>query len=338
MSSRFGLVSRVSKPAAICQAQQESAKRTTKTANFVGHRRRYRKSGYHCRVPAQERDAERYGKRRRLSLLIPGFDQRVWVLLAAMLVFRFGQGLYYPFSTIYFHNTLGIPLSLVGVGLAALAVASVLSGLVSGPLVDLYGRKPLLLLALSGSAASFLAYAFVGGFYGYLAVSAMAGFTGSAMFDAARNAMVADVAPEDTRARAYGLIRVGGNVGWSLGPLAAGLVATSARASATTYKAMFVGAALLVLVVLASLALLVHESLPENGSRQRKVAIGRATTNSTAVIARMGPTSGSSRWGVTSNPSRRNKVICASHAKASEAYTRARCASNRFTPTITPIR
>jgi MFS family permease len=202
--------------------------------------------------------------------LIPGFDQRVWVLLAAMLVFRFGQGLYYPFSTIYFHNTLGIPLALVGVGLAALAVASVLSGLVSGPLVDLYGRKPLLLLALSGSAASFLAYAFVGGFYGYLAVSAMAGFTGSAMFDAARNAMVADVAPEDTRARAYGLIRVGGNVGWSLGPLAAGLVATSARASATTYKAMFVGAALLVLVVLASLALLVHESLPENGSRQRK--------------------------------------------------------------------
>nr|MDQ3841344.1 MFS transporter [Actinomycetota bacterium] len=61
---------------------------------------------------------------------MPEFDRRVWLLLGAMLVFRFGHGLYYPFSTIYFHNVVGIPLSLVGVGLGALAVASVASGLV----------------------------------------------------------------------------------------------------------------------------------------------------------------------------------------------------------------
>ena len=62
-----------------------------------------------------------------------GFDRRVWLLLVAMLAFRFGQGMYFPFSTIHFHNVVGIPLSLVGVGLGALAVASVGSGLVSGP-------------------------------------------------------------------------------------------------------------------------------------------------------------------------------------------------------------
>jgi hypothetical protein len=44
------------------------------------------------------------------------FDRRVWLLLFAMLAFRFGHGLYFPFSSIYFHNVLGIPLSLVGVG------------------------------------------------------------------------------------------------------------------------------------------------------------------------------------------------------------------------------
>lgn len=111
---------------------------------------------------------------------LPRFDGRVWFLLGAMLVFRFGQGLYYPFSTIYFHNTVGIPLSLVEVGLAALAAASVASGLVSGPLTDRYGRKPLMLLALSGSAATFLAYAFVGGIRGYLVVSVVAGLAGVA--------------------------------------------------------------------------------------------------------------------------------------------------------------
>jgi MFS family permease len=83
------------------------------------------------------------------------FDRRVWLLLFAMLVFRFGHGLYFPFSSIYFHNVLGIPLSLVGVGLAVFAGASVLSGLVAGPLTDRYGRKPVMLAALAGSSASF---------------------------------------------------------------------------------------------------------------------------------------------------------------------------------------
>ena len=54
----------------------------------------------------------------------------MWLLLFAMLAFRFGHGLYFPFSSIYFHNVLGIPLSLVGIGLAVFAAASVLSGIV----------------------------------------------------------------------------------------------------------------------------------------------------------------------------------------------------------------
>src|SRR5215207_4947235 len=86
------------------------------------------------------------------------FDRRVWLLLFAMLAFRFGHGLYFPFSSIYFHNVLSIPLSLVGVGLAVFAAASVLSGLVAGPLTDRYGRKPVMLAALAGSAASFVAF------------------------------------------------------------------------------------------------------------------------------------------------------------------------------------
>lgn len=191
------------------------------------------------------------------------FDRRVWLLLGAMLVFRFGQGLYFPFSTIYFHNVVAIPLSFVGLGLGTLAAASVVSGLISGPLTDRYGRKPVMLISLAGSAATFLGFAFVESFWGYLAVSLAAGLVGSSSFDAARNAMVADVTPEHMRARAYGLVRVGGNIGWALGPLAAGLIATSAGSSGTTYRAMFAGTAALTITVLIPLALLVRESLPE---------------------------------------------------------------------------
>jgi MFS family permease len=189
------------------------------------------------------------------------FDRRVWLLLFAMLAFRFGQGLYYPFSTIHFHNVVGISLSLVGTGLGALAAASVVSGLISGPLSDRYGRKPLMLAALAGSAAAFFAFAFVEGFAGYLAVSVAAGLAGNSMFDAARNAMVADVTPLERRSRAYGLVRVGGNVGWGLGPMVAGLVAASAG-SAGIYRTLFLFTSALTALVTLVLALAVEESLP----------------------------------------------------------------------------
>jgi MFS family permease len=190
------------------------------------------------------------------------FDRRVWLLLFAMLAFRFGHGLYFPFSSIYFHNVLGIPLSLVGVGLAVFAAASVLSGLVAGPLTDRYGRKPVMLFALAGSSASFFAFSLVGGFAGYLAVSAAHGFIGWSMFEASRNAMVADVTPPGMRSRAYGLVRVGGNVGWALGPMVAGLVSAAAGSAGWVYPRLFVGTSVLTAVVALALALGIRESRP----------------------------------------------------------------------------
>jgi MFS family permease len=190
------------------------------------------------------------------------FDRRVWLLLFAMLVFRFGHGLYFPFSSIYFHNVLGIPLSLVGVGLAVFAAASVLSGLVAGPLIDRVGRKPVMLAALVGSSASFFAFSQVGGFAGYLAVSAAHGLIGWSMFEASRNAMVADVTPQGMRSRAFGLVRVGGNVGWALGPMVAGLVSAAAGASGGVYPRLFTGTSLLTALVAVALALGIRESRP----------------------------------------------------------------------------
>ena len=194
--------------------------------------------------------------------MLSRFDRRVWLLLFAMLVFRFGHGLYFPFSSIYFHNVLGIPLSLVGIGLAVFAAAGVLSGLVAGPLTDRYGRKPVMLAALAGSAASFFAFSLVGGFAGYLAVSAAHGFVGWSMFEASRNAMVADVTPPGIRSRAYGLVRVGGNVGWALGPMVAGLVSAAAGGSGAVYPRLFVGTSILTALVALVLALAINESRP----------------------------------------------------------------------------
>src|SRR5829696_482656 len=220
--------------------------------------------GWTCAVSHSSRVCFRYYRRviPRARKTLSRFDRRVWLLLFAMLAFRFGHGLYFPFSSIYFHNVLGIPLSLVGIGLAVFAAASVLSGFFAGPLTDRYGRKPLMLTALASSSASFFAFSLVGGFAGYLAVSAAHGFVGWSMFEASRNAMVADVTPPGMRSRAYGLVRVGGNVGWALGPMVAGLVSAAAGGSGAVYPRLFVGTAVLTALVALVLAFAINESRP----------------------------------------------------------------------------
>jgi MFS family permease len=137
-------------------------------------------------------------------------------------------------------------------------------------LTDRYGRKPVMLLALAGSAASFFAFSLVDGFAGYLAVSILAGLAGSAMFDAARNAMVADVTPPGRRSRAYGLVRVGGNVGWALGPMTAGAVSAAAGGDGDVYRALFTGTSALTAAVMVVLAFAVRESLPSPKEAARR--------------------------------------------------------------------
>ena len=225
-----------------------------------------------------------------MNKALGGFDVRVWLLLFAMLVFRFGQGLYYPFSTIYFHNVLGIPLPLVGVGLASLAAASVVSGLVSGPLADRFGRRLPMLLALGGSAVSFFLFSVVDSFAGYLAVSVVAGLLGSAMFDAAKNTMVADVTGPGRRSRAYGLVRVGGNVGWALGPMTAGLVSAAAGGTGATYRTLFTGTAILAALVMVALAIRVKESLPATAAASGRTPVSglREALSDTRLLVLLG--------------------------------------------------
>jgi MFS family permease len=127
-----------------------------------------------------------------------------------------------------------------------------------------------MLLALAGSAASFFAFSLVDGFAGYLTVSILAGLAGSAMFDAARNAMVADVTPPEKRSRAYGLVRVGGNVGWALGPMTAGVVSAAAGGDGDVYRALFTGTAVLTATVMLVLAFAVGESLPSLSEPARR--------------------------------------------------------------------
>jgi MFS family permease len=99
------------------------------------------------------------------------------------------------------------------------------------------------------------------------------------MFEPPSGAMVADIAEGMKRAEYYGVIRIGGNLGWALGPALGGFLA------ALSYATLFLIAAGVLLAAAAVMALKVQETLPgHRGSH------APPTTPPATEVPEMGPT------------------------------------------------
>jgi MFS family permease len=105
------------------------------------------------------------------------------------------------------------------------------------------------------------------------------------MFEPPSGAMVADIAEGAKRAEYYGVVRIGGNLGWALGPALGGFLA------AVSYATLFLLAAGVLLVAAALMALKVKETLPPRGPRHRAAA-------PRTEVPEVGPTTGAPRFGL----------------------------------------
>jgi MFS family permease len=174
-----------------------------------------------------------------------------------------GFGLAMPFVTLYLHEELGVAMTVVGTILLLAGPIGSVGQIVGGELSDRLGRSVVLRLAIAARVVMFLATAaliavkahFLLVAAGFLAVR----FTGSVLGPPVR-AIVADVARGNGRTSAYGLLRIGTNVGWAAGPALGGLlVGTVGYASAFLAAAVASAAALL----LAKLAIRETAARPE---------------------------------------------------------------------------
>ena len=89
-----------------------------------------------------------------------------------------------------------------------------------GVLSDRYGRRPVLLLSLAGTAIDYLIMAFTPHLWLLFAGRAVAGLT--AANTAVAMAYIADVTPEAERARRYGLFHAFFGTGFVVGPIIGG--------------------------------------------------------------------------------------------------------------------
>ena len=157
-----------------------------------------------------------------------GFDRSVYLVAGARFVNTFGSGVVYPFATLYFVQVVGIPFTLVGLGLLANNVATATGTLAGGYLADRYGRRPVMVASMALAAPALAAYALVETAVGFAVVATAAGLA-LGLFAPASQATIADATASENRDRAYGLLKIASNAGFGSGFVAGGVLFELAR-------------------------------------------------------------------------------------------------------------
>ena len=157
------------------------------------------------------------------------YDRRVWTLFTARTIDGAGVSFMYPFLAIYLHDQLHISMSLVGLILLVAAGAGAIGNLVGGEIADKYGRKRLMVASILARGLVFVAMgAYITGQVDLATLTILVAvnfFLGS-VFEPANNAMVADIVEPGKRLEVYGLLRIGLNLGWIVGPMVGGVLAS----------------------------------------------------------------------------------------------------------------
>jgi MFS family permease len=186
-------------------------------------------------------------------------DRRLLHLTFGRVLGGMGFAVTIPFLSLYLHSERGVPMSAVGGIFFFAAFTGALAQFLGGDWTDRHGRKRVLVVAQLGRGVVFVclgaAVLLRASPLWFAALVCVSSFFGR-LFDPPSGAMIADIATGEERVEAYGVLRVGGNLGWAIGPALGGFLA------ALSYWSLFLVSAALMLVSAAFLAFKVVETAP----------------------------------------------------------------------------
>jgi MFS family permease len=131
-----------------------------------------------------------------------------------------------PFLVIYLHDVRHIGLGTSGAVVAVLLGIGVVGSPLAGRLVDRIGARPTLMASLALLAAGYGAFPFVRSAWTAFALAGVAG-AGNAGFAPSHSSLLAALTSGEQRTTAYALTRVTDNLGFGIGGLVGGLIATT---------------------------------------------------------------------------------------------------------------
>ncbi len=160
-----------------------------------------------------------------------GLSKPAWMLSLIMLINRSGT-MVLPFLSVYLTKSLGYSVEQTGIILSSYGLGSLVGGYLGGQLTDRYGHFIVQFLSLVISAALFAALSFVSGYYQLMAGFFIVSMVAESLRPANASSISFYSKPENT-ARSFSLNRMAINLGFSVGPLAGGLLAS------ISYKMLF---------------------------------------------------------------------------------------------------
>ena len=137
-----------------------------------------------------------------------------------------GNGIVIPFLVIYLHEVRHIGLGTSGAVVAVLLGIGVVGSPLAGRIVDRIGARTTLMASLALLAAGYGGFPFVRHAWQAFGLAAVAG-AGNAGFAPSHSSLLAALTSGEQRTTAYALTRVTDNLGFGIGGLVGGLIATT---------------------------------------------------------------------------------------------------------------
>lgn len=165
------------------------------------------------------------GRIQRLGNLAREYPSQYWIVVAATFIDRLGGAMLWPFFTLYITRKFDIGLTQAGLLLFLFSISGMIGSTIGGALTDRFGRKVMILFSLVMSATTALLMAVINDLTVFVLATVIVGLladTGGP----AREALIADLLPEEKRAEGFGILRVAFNLSVAIGPLIGGLLAT----------------------------------------------------------------------------------------------------------------
>lgn len=153
------------------------------------------------------------------------FESDVWVIVVVRFLTAIGFSICMPFLSLHLYQDRGLPMTLVGIILLAGGLCASVSQALGGALSDRFGRRPILLVAASASVFLYSGLAVLIGMSAPVWAITVVYTVGRSMLATTHpviSAMVADFAPKEKLTEAYGILRIGANIGWAAGPAIGG--------------------------------------------------------------------------------------------------------------------
>jgi predicted MFS family arabinose efflux permease len=157
------------------------------------------------------------------------FEPEVWVMTITQFFIAIGFSICIPFLSLYLYQDRGLSMTMVGIIILVGGLCSAISQALGGVLSDRFGRRPILLIAASVSILLYSGLAVLIGLSAPVWAIGIAYIAGRSILTTTRpviSAMVADFTSKERLTEAYGILRIGANIGWAAGPAIGGYLAT----------------------------------------------------------------------------------------------------------------